>query len=272
MATVDPVAPPASAGFRIPAEWLAVVGTIAALIVLPWSTLEDFLPGPLLRHLRENSEAYAFAALVVFAIPSAGRRSRPWMWAWWAASLGGLILTSSVGHALDLPLAVLTLRESFLAAVGLVVYLHFAPDWVRRRPWPYLAVAAAIAASELLMGRYEGTRLADSIQENAEIFGMLFIALVFFDFIFPVPARIGPVAEPSVWLWWCLGLATFGLGLAVRHPDGVAGAEALAQTAVDHAELWLLRNLEATVGGILIAGWYWTMLQLARRRRPSRRR
>lgn len=236
----------------------AVVVAVAAVVVLLVLRLDVFaaaLPGFVVGQARNNAEAVAFLALALVVlrtdVPGTTTRART------AALVGvlavGLAGTGASGESLGLPAAVTTHGEPFIAATLLALWLR-APVDRRRDPWPYLAVLALAVAAELPTA-FARTGVADWVVRNAESWGMFILTGLVLDRVHPRPTCLGQPAAARVRIAVGIVLATTAVGLGLVYPEGVDQAVVAATGPVEHAGVWLLRNLESYLGTLGVLLW-----------------
>lgn len=229
----------------VPAVYYGLLAVLLALAVT--DSLGGVFPGPVAKHLGENSEGLLLALLLPAWVQFVRPRLRGTRGAWAGTAVvsGGLLALGLLLRSVDtLPGRVETLNEPVLALAVLVGYLQL------RRPLPDAAVLALPVGVLLLIAAASGTVL---VTELAEGLAVLVLAPVGLDLVDRGVLQPGARSSDAVrWSWYAfLLLAPVAVAVAAA-PD--------ATGALRYAE-----RLQEAFLGLLVA-----QVHLATRPRETR--
>lgn len=238
---------------------LYVAMAVAAVFPL-WTPLQELVPESLRPQISRNNEASVFVLLLAVFLdfgPRSARRAILYRTAWGALVFTALVITEFFGPRLDLPQAIITLREPFLALVLLGSYFlwsrHVDGSLIPRRRWPmYVSALAVLLLGEVPLPGFTGPQTW--IMDHAEVWGFMILIGVLFDYICPWEFGRRAPAPIGFRIGWYLGLIAIPFVVDALNPFGVDAGAATGPGA--SALVWLQRIAEAFIAGFVLTALY----------------
>lgn len=249
---------------------------IVGAVVVHQSFFASWVGGAVTDFLRRNSEAYALMVLVpaywdLFA-PQGDPRRRglvaPWgsrpndlagQVAWFGfLGVGVVLLQTGIPEALgvDLPQAVITLGEAFVAAIVISLYLGWsrglgtwAKTWAEGQPMvsPWARTIYYVLVLGLTVAIYQswffdlfGKTAVDWLQVNAEAYAAALVIPLYFDLV-------AASRRPIVRIVWYVGLLVAPVAIQSGALDPLLGAALVG---------WLERTTEVFLAAFVISGYF----------------
>lgn len=241
-------------------DLVVTIGLLSSFV----SIFSGGLLGALETQISRNGEAFALCLLVAldlqFVRPAGIRRRRTW----WTFLIIAYLVTEWGG---GLPGTVVTLSESFLAALLISVFLALFqpghPGWRMRWVVPVISLVVVVIG-ELPLAALKG--VSPWIMSTAETWGFLLLVAILVGYIASYP---WPEVSSTRWLkaCWLLALIVVPVGVAIINPNGVDSVAAIGP--LESSMVWVQRITEAFIAAFLLTG---LLEVLARVRSPSAER